>query len=313
MSDMKKGWAANGLFLFRVTAARLRFGLAVVIGLGITASYPALRSLWFSWLDALPRSEPSVSTNSEFFCPMDPGVVSAWPAICPVCNMDLIVRAKTDAVLLPEGTLARMQISPYRVQLAGIRTAPLELATTGPSDGDAKLPTWKIPLSSITYRYGQSIVYVESMPGMFDAIAVNVVRRDTKTCDIRGSLRQGQRVAVAGAYLLDAESRLRPNLSAQYFGATVAADAKSPSPQIPRAVAKTSRMESMTEEEKQIIDLQQVCPVTKAELGSMGKPMFVEMKGRRVALCCEGCKDAMQRDFDQYVEWLDTRMSDEKK
>src|SRR4029079_17017452 len=49
-----------------------------------------------------------------------------WPAICPICNMDLVQRRKHDAQILPEGVVARMQLSPYRVQLAGIKTSVVE-------------------------------------------------------------------------------------------------------------------------------------------------------------------------------------------
>ena len=56
---------------------------------------------------------------------MDPGVVSHGPGRCGVCNMALVRRKRGDAVMLPDGVVARMQLSPYRVQLAGIRTAPL--------------------------------------------------------------------------------------------------------------------------------------------------------------------------------------------
>lgn len=57
---------------------------------------------------------------------MCPGVESEWPGKCPVCHMDLVQRTKGEAIILPEGVVARMQFSPYRVQLAGIRTTPVE-------------------------------------------------------------------------------------------------------------------------------------------------------------------------------------------
>ncbi|HEX5444027.1 MAG TPA: efflux RND transporter periplasmic adaptor subunit, partial [Pirellulales bacterium] len=40
--------------------------------------------------------------------------------------MPLVRRQKGEAVHLPDGVVARMQFSPYRVQLAGIRTAAVE-------------------------------------------------------------------------------------------------------------------------------------------------------------------------------------------
>ena len=55
---------------------------------------------------------------------MDPGVVSDWPGKCGICNMALVRRKRGEAVALPDGVVARMQLSPYRIQLAGIQTAP---------------------------------------------------------------------------------------------------------------------------------------------------------------------------------------------
>ena len=119
--------------LLRGLEVRLRFVIGLLILTGVMAGWPWLRG---GWERLTARWHPqhatsAVSGDTEFFCPMDPGVISAWPAICPICNMDLITRKKTDAVLLPEGVLARMQLSPYRVQLAGVRTAPVELLKPG--------------------------------------------------------------------------------------------------------------------------------------------------------------------------------------
>ena len=45
--------------------------------------------------------------------------------------MALVRRKIGDVAPLPSGVLTRMQLSPYRVQLAGIRTAPVEYRPTG--------------------------------------------------------------------------------------------------------------------------------------------------------------------------------------
>jgi hypothetical protein len=67
-----------------------------------------------------------MADDMEFWCPMCPGVVSDWPGNCPVCDMALVRRKKGEAVPLPDGVLRRMQFSPYRVQLSGIRTVAVE-------------------------------------------------------------------------------------------------------------------------------------------------------------------------------------------
>ncbi len=135
---------------------RLRFLLAIALLAGLMAAWPWMRTVWERVvLGPISASgNDAVSTDSEFFCPMDPGIHSAWPAICPICNMDLIVRKKTDAMILPEGVLARMQLSPYRIQLAGVRT---DVVQTHPDHVNALT----IPVSAVVHRDSGPIVYVK--------------------------------------------------------------------------------------------------------------------------------------------------------
>src|SRR4029078_8609392 len=105
--------------------ARLRFLLLIGGVLLLVAYWPSLRVLW----ERLTRPTPhpvSISSNTEYWCPMCPGVVSDWPSKCPVCNMTLVRRLKDDMTPLPDGVFARVQLSPSRLQRGGIRTAPVE-------------------------------------------------------------------------------------------------------------------------------------------------------------------------------------------
>lgn len=44
---------------------------------------------------------------------------------------------------------------------------------------------------------------------------------------------------------------------------------------------------------------QKTCPVTGEELGSMGKPIPVTVKGQTVYVCCRGCAAKAQADPDK--------------
>ncbi|MFO0937177.1 MAG: heavy metal-binding domain-containing protein [Gemmataceae bacterium] len=105
--------------------ARLRFPLLVGMLLAILACWPYLRNQLEKWT-ILASKGSSVSTDTEFWCPMCPGVLSEWPAKCPVCNMSLIPRTKGEMTPLPDGVVARVQLTPYRIQLAGLRTEVVE-------------------------------------------------------------------------------------------------------------------------------------------------------------------------------------------
>jgi Cu(I)/Ag(I) efflux system membrane fusion protein len=53
---------------------------------------------------------------------MHPSVVQDEPGNCPICGMPLSKRPKGEKQALPEGVTARVQLAPYRIAQAGVRT-----------------------------------------------------------------------------------------------------------------------------------------------------------------------------------------------
>jgi Cu(I)/Ag(I) efflux system membrane fusion protein len=403
---------------------RLRFPL-LVFGLGALVAYwPWVRNHWDRLTGTNSGLNSAYSLDTEYWCPMCPGVISDWPAKCPVCHMDLVRRTKGEAAPLPDGVVARMQFTPYRVQLAGIRTTPveyrelaweamcggrleqggsesLELAIDVPEAGlpavvsslnaevhwdaipgqsfkarlrdmaneiDAESRTflvrlevddprrelrpgvfvtarlrvpltaldssvrqvrerWRdraaaevalhsfgalrgpagiesllhgagelvflnagqtlaIPSSSVIDTGDRKVVFVERMPGMFDGIEVTVGRRCGDYYPVIRGLAAGDRVVTAGAFLLDAETRLNPSLAASYFG----------------AAARLTRPASGTNsEDEKLIARQKLCPVTDEPLGSMGAPVKLIVDGRAVFICCKGCERAVRSEPKKYL------------
>ena len=76
-----------------------------------------------------------------------------------------------------------------------------------------------VPSSAVVDSGPRKVVFVESMPGMFDGVEVVLGPRSGDLYPLVRGLEVGQRVAIAGAFLLDAETRLNPSLAAAYFGA----------------------------------------------------------------------------------------------
>lgn len=115
-------------FIILVKLARLRFvAVLVAIGAGIT-QWDALVAHYERW--TRPVGEVAhVAGDAEWFCPMHPSVVrDSGKDKCPVCFMPLSKRKKgaaTDAVL-PAGVVSRVQLSPYRIVLAGVQTWPVD-------------------------------------------------------------------------------------------------------------------------------------------------------------------------------------------
>jgi hypothetical protein len=117
-------WWSLTCAMLRGAQVRLRFVAIVVVAFLVIGNWDSLSNYW-DRLTTFSTSEApqAVSSNTEYFCPMCPGVISGWPSKCPVCNMALVRRKKGGPVQLPDGVLSRMQYSPYRLQLAGVRTA----------------------------------------------------------------------------------------------------------------------------------------------------------------------------------------------
>jgi RND family efflux transporter MFP subunit len=97
----------------------------------------------------LPREHSDmVAGDVEYFCPMHPTVVrDNNKEKCPICFMPLSKRHRGEATdeALPAGTVARVQLSPYRVVLAGVRTSPVgyhelqrEITTVGTIEFDER-------------------------------------------------------------------------------------------------------------------------------------------------------------------------------
>jgi Cu(I)/Ag(I) efflux system membrane fusion protein len=426
---------------------RLRFLLVLAAALVIVGTWPLLRARWDKWARPPRPAAGVVSADTEFWCPMCPGVLSEYPGKCPVCNMALVRRKKGEAVPLPDGVLARMQLSPYRIQLAGIQTSPvafLPLArevvlagavaapeqAAGPpgpartwvkaeafaadlaflAEGQAArvacdllpgrpalaarvrkvgpalaaetgaAPVWleieapspelrpgapvtcrieapaaaqewcrravveewqrttaaelvaaallrpaplpdasaatallrlaapvallqrglvpALPESAVVDHGNFKIVYIETMPGMFDGVAATIGPRCGDHYPLLAGPAPGQRVATAGAFLIDAEVRLNPALAASYFGAARGGTpAASPPGSSPPA-------DTLSPADREAIARQKICPVTGAPLDSMGGPVRVEVAGRTVFLCCEHCEAPLRKAPEKYLPRL---------
>ncbi len=412
-----------------IAAARLRFPLLIGGVLAFLAGWPYLKNA-FEKLTVTGSSGGPVSGDTEYWCPMCPGVLSDWPTKCPVCSMALVRRQKGDMTPLPDGVVARVQLSPYRVQLAGLRTAPVEfrrleseavvgglleaaagsqapltltadvfepaasglsLGQIGTVSSDAfpdelttgrvveiapsataaaglrvrvRLDNPRTDLRPGTYaaakfrtpvaalessrrveraRWGEyaalgliagpdgalvvlgeaavrqaaaaagltlcvpeaavidtgprRVVYVETMPGVYDAVEVRLGRRCGDYYPVRGGLEPGQKVATAGAILLDAETRLNPSVAASYFGA-------GSRPSVAPTTAVTPHPGATAADDGLLIAAQKICPVTGEPLGSMGAPVRVAVAGKAVFVCCKGCEKPLLRSPAEYLAKL---------
>jgi membrane fusion protein, copper/silver efflux system len=165
-----------------------------------------------------------------------------------------------------------------------------------------------VPESAVIDTGTQRIVYREESPAVFEGVQVELGPRMTGSdwvtyYPVLGGLEAGDRVATAGSFLIDAETRLNPAAGSIYFGGTGSTKGNQSSgspirPSTPEDVGskiKANLAKLPTDADKRLARLQEFCPVLKdSRLGSMGVPVKVTIEDRPVFLCCKTCtKDAL--------------------
>ncbi len=109
----------------RVAVVRLRFVALMALVAGLVASWDTL----LARLEHLTRPPGAAhegaahdAAEHEYYCPMHPNVIRSEPGSCPICGMPLSKRANGAPAELPAGVLARVELTPNRVRLAGVGT-----------------------------------------------------------------------------------------------------------------------------------------------------------------------------------------------
>jgi Cu(I)/Ag(I) efflux system membrane fusion protein len=125
-ADHTLGWKV--WLLIKTLQARLRFIVVLVAIGGLIAYWDTLSAYYEKWTRPVGE-QAAVSSDVEYFCPMHPYIVRDNPKEkCPICHMDLARRKKGSAEpeALPAGTVSRVQLTPYRVILAGVQTSDVQ-------------------------------------------------------------------------------------------------------------------------------------------------------------------------------------------
>src|SRR5690242_1963262 len=115
-------------FIILVKLARLRF-VAVLVLIGVIITQWDLLTAYYQRWTRNSDSASADASDVEWFCPMHPSVVrDNGKEKCPVCFMPLSKRKKGERheEVLPAGIVNRVQLSPYRVVLAGVQTWQLD-------------------------------------------------------------------------------------------------------------------------------------------------------------------------------------------
>ena len=160
-----------------------------------------------------------------------------------------------------------------------------------------------VPESAVLDTGTQKVVYVETAPGMFDAVQVSLGPRAGAFFPVLAGLTSGQRVATTGAFLLDAETRLNPSLAAGYLALSAASSGGHCDPAcsvdnrpVPGPAGPTDR---------EMARQQKTCPITGEPLGSMGTPTFIVRDGKKVFCAASGARGGLWQEMMK-DEWKTT-------
>jgi membrane fusion protein, copper/silver efflux system len=182
-----------------------------------------------------------------------------------------------------------------------------------------------VPERAVIDSGTKKVVYVERQPGLFEGVEVELGPRvelveGGRTVDyypvVRG-LAKGDKVAAAGAFLIDAETRLNPAAASTYFGASGSAQSGAPQSNaaygVNQPAGKPARYAApagealaqigqLPEADRKLALAQRVCPITGLVLGSMGVPVKIVLKGQPVFLCCPGCEAAARENPEKTLK-----------
>ena len=237
----------------------------------------------------------------------NPAELIAWQQTCPVTNQKLGSMGPPVPVDLDgrtvyiccQGCEDKLEAAPEKY-----------LDRLAPPPADAVLA---VPQQAVIDTGAKQVVYVEREPGVFEGVEVVLGPRSGDLYPVLSGLAPGDRVAAAGAFLIDAETRLNPAAASAYFGASGGpqegrssggarrADDESqeePSSAAPRPLSP-KHLEAIAQlppEDQELARKQKVCPITGEPLGSMGVPVKMVVESRPVFLCCEGCRSKVKEN-----------------
>lgn len=209
----------------------------------------------------------------KWISPRHPHVVEDSPGKCRICGVDLIPAAK--------------------------------LGFTGKSGVQAKVLV--MPRRAVLMAGKHCVVYVETKVGRFEIRPVVLGPKTSEQVVIVEGVKEGERVATAGNFLIDSQMQLagKPSLIDPTRAKTSSKVKESDSEAIRNALAK------LNPKDREAAKQQRICPVAEMPLGSMGQPLKVDVQGTFVFICCEGCRSSLLEEPGKYLSRLNGRSMDQ--
>ncbi len=203
----------------------------------------------------------------KWISPRHPHIIADAPGKCPLCNVDLVPASDFGFTKTAQASDKTLVVPRHAVLMAG----------------------------------NSSVLYVETEPGRFEIRQVVLGPSCGDDIVILEGVKQGEKVAVRGNFLIDSQMQLAGNPSL--------IDPSRIEPLEPNYEFSEKELKafaSLPEAEQEIIKSQRICPVTKMMLGSMGTPKKIDVNGKEIYICCLGCKKRLLGDPEKYLAVLES-------
>jgi multidrug efflux pump subunit AcrA (membrane-fusion protein) len=165
-----------------------------------------------------------------------------------------------------------------------------------------------VPVFAVIETGDQTVVYRESLPGVYEGTLVSLGPRMTGADGVTfypvlSGLSAGDRIVTSGSFLVDAETRLNPAAGSIYFGGrgggTSGGGVTTARPSTPEDTGSkiAAAMAKLSPADRAVAQAQGSCPVLdESPLGAMGVPVKVTVDGQDVFVCCQSCAKSATKD-----------------
>ncbi len=175
--------------------------------------------------------------------------------------------------------------APGTCDICGMPLVSAEQLMGDTQDASTATPPLVIPATAPLLTGKRAVVYVEvaGKTGTYEGREVELLGRAGDYYLVKSGLKEGDMVVVNGNFKIDSALQInaRPSMmSTPAEGAVPSANAEKPLASRP----------------------QTKCPVMG---GDIDKKQFVDVKGKRIYVCCPGCVDTIKKDPDTYIKKLE--------
>ena len=193
------------------------------------------------------------------------------------------------------------------IRVGDYATATIEVPLF--SDSLAEYGGLVVPRNAVLSAANESVVYVETETGRFEIRRVVTGPTVGDKVLVLEGLAEGNKVATSGNFLLDSQMQLAGNPSL-----IDPSRAMPPMEMIAGFSAKElAEIQQLPDDDQSIAIEQVICPVTEYKLGSMGVPPKVDINGKTVFICCEGCREILNEEPAIHLAKLENYKSGSRK